>query len=125
MKNLMYTATLAVVLAGSSVHAHELGTVPCSVSSMSNLLMFGFNTFQTTDEGLLSLKDGKVSIGISMEVEGSELSFSKNFSPVYNKSGANIVGESIWSTQEISEEAMAKIGSFPNVTCVVTGYGEK
>ncbi len=124
MLKTVLSAHILLVLSAGGVFAHELGNVPCNVTPMSTLILFGFDTFESENVDLNSLQDGKISIGIEMKVDGENLDFTKSFSIKYQKTGNNFVGPgSNWGNQSVKREVAGKIGSFPIVSCSILGYG--
>ncbi len=110
------------ILLSSPIFAHEnQKDIPCDASLTYNLLVYSFPTHTTINEDLLNLEDGKIYIGIEMNVEGENLNFTKSFNVAYTKEEENLKGSSNWSNQDLSPENLKKLGQFPKIKCKILG----
>ena len=124
-------AIVLLVITAQFAVAHKKENIPCDVSIMSTMVLFKFNTFETTDPELLALPDGRYTFGIEMEVKGENKSFKKNFTPILQKNETsfdccyipNIEARnaSAWSTQLVGADTLEALGDFPSATCNILG----
>ena len=124
-------AIVLLVVTAQFAVAHKKENIPCDVTIMSTLMMFKFNTFETTDPELLALPNGRYTFGIEMEVKGENKSFKKNFTPTFKKYETSFdccyilsredrhAGD--FSNQFVSKDTLEALGDFPSATCNILG----